>query len=100
MEASGVGLSASDRPIFNKLQLEAAELSSKFNNNVLDSTKAFKLKISDPSEVEGLPESAKVINLVLSTTMYLIQLYDYRLWLQNKPSLKEIYKLLLLMVPG
>jgi len=67
MEASGVGLSASDRPIFNKLQLEAAELSSKFNNNVLDSTKAFKLKISDPSEIEGLPESAKVINLVYST---------------------------------
>ena len=53
MEASGVGLSDALRPEFNKLQLEAAELSSKFNNNVLDSTKAFSLKLTSSTEVVG-----------------------------------------------
>ena len=63
MEASGVGLSDSQRPAFNKLQLEAADLSSKFNNNVLDSTKAFNLKLSDPAEVGANPESVLVFSL-------------------------------------
>jgi Zn-dependent oligopeptidase len=35
MESSGVGLKEADREIFNKLQLEQAELSTKFSNNVL-----------------------------------------------------------------
>jgi oligopeptidase A len=39
METSGIGLSGEKRTRFNKLKLEAAELSTKFSNNVLDSTK-------------------------------------------------------------
>ena len=58
MQDSGVGLLDNQRESFNKLQLELAELSTKFSNNVLDSTKAFKLRITDVSEVEGLPSSA------------------------------------------
>ena len=61
MEASGVGLDEASRAGFNKLQLEAAELSSKFSNNVLDSTKAFKLKLTSAIDVEGLPDSAKAL---------------------------------------
>eukprot|EP01035_Chromulina_nebulosa_P019895 gene19895-25850_t len=59
MESSGVGLDDASREIFNKLKLESAELSTKFSNNVLDSTKAFKLIITDPNDITGLPESAK-----------------------------------------
>ena len=44
MQASGVGI---EDPVtkaqFNKLQLEQAELSTKFSNNVLDSIKLFRL---------------------------------------------------------
>lgn len=58
MESSGVGLNDHDREIFNKLKLESAELSTKFSNNVLDSTKAFKLLVENKSDIEGLPESA------------------------------------------
>ena len=58
MQHSGVGLLDNQRESFNKLQLELAELSTKFSNNVLDSTKAFKLRITDVKEVEGLPSSA------------------------------------------
>ena len=45
MKFSGVDLPAEKKEHFNKLQLELAELSTKFSNNVLDSTKQFKLKI-------------------------------------------------------
>lgn len=58
MEDSGVGLAGADREAFNKLQLEAAGLSTKFSNNVLDSTKLFKLKLTEKSQIEGLPSSA------------------------------------------
>lgn len=61
MESSGVGLPAEQREKFNKLQLEAAELSTKFSNNVLDSTKQFKLSLTDKADVEGLPLSAKAL---------------------------------------
>ena len=57
MRNSGVGLPIEERERFNKLQLEAAELSSKFSNNVLDSTKLFKLRITDGSKLAGLPTS-------------------------------------------
>ena len=43
---------------FNKIQLELADLSTKFSNNVLDATKAFSLTVTDKADVEGLPASA------------------------------------------
>lgn len=46
------------REEFNKIQLELADLSTKFSNNVLDATKAFSLTMTDKSDVEGLPASA------------------------------------------
>ena len=57
-ELSGVGLSGETRERFNQIQLELAELSTKFSNNVLDATKAFKLKLTDKNDIEGLPPSA------------------------------------------
>jgi oligopeptidase A len=59
MESSGVGLESVAREKFNKLQLELAELQTKFSNNVLDSTKAFKLKIETAAEIDGLPDSVR-----------------------------------------
>lgn len=61
MKASGVDLEPAKREQFNKLQLELAELSTKFSNNLLDSTKQFKLKLTNPADVEGLPASAKAM---------------------------------------
>ncbi|MGL6345145.1 MAG: M3 family metallopeptidase [Waterburya sp.] len=57
-ELSGVGLEGEAKERFNQIQLELAELSTKFSNNVLDATKAFKLKLTDQKDVEGLPPSA------------------------------------------
>lgn len=57
-ELSGVGLAGEAKEKFNQIQLESAELATKFSNNVLDATKAFKLKLTDKQDVEGLPPSA------------------------------------------
>lgn len=43
---------------FNEIQKELSQLSTKFSNNVLDATKAFKKVIKDKAEVDGLPASA------------------------------------------
>ncbi|MEA5535261.1 M3 family metallopeptidase [Crocosphaera sp. XPORK-15E] len=56
-ELSGVGLTVEKRKKFNQIQLEMAEISTKFSNHVLDATKAFKLKLTTEKEVEGLPAS-------------------------------------------
>jgi oligopeptidase A len=59
MLRSGVGLSDEKREHFNKLQLEVSELSSKFSNNLLDSTKRFKKVVTSEQDIAGLPESAR-----------------------------------------
>ena len=56
-ELSGVGLAGEQRDRFNAIQLDLAELTTKFSNNVLDATKAFSLTLTSPDEVEGLPPS-------------------------------------------
>ncbi|HEY9598023.1 MAG TPA: M3 family metallopeptidase [Cyanophyceae cyanobacterium] len=56
-ELSGVGLEGEAREQFNAIQLELAELSTKFSNNVLDATKAFSLTLTSQDEVNGLPPS-------------------------------------------
>ena len=56
-ELSGVGLAGEKRDRFNEIQLELAGLATNFSNHVLDSTKAFQLKLTQPEEIEGLPES-------------------------------------------
>ena len=57
-QLSGVGLEDEKRQRFNEIQQELAELSTKFSNHVLDATKAFKLKLTQKEEVDGLPPSA------------------------------------------
>ncbi|MCX7592397.1 MAG: M3 family metallopeptidase [Fischerella sp.] len=56
-ELSGVGLQGEARERFNAIQMELAELSTKFSNNVLDATKAFSLMLTKKEEVDGLPPS-------------------------------------------
>jgi oligopeptidase A len=56
-DLSGVGLEGEVKARFNAIQLELAELSTKFSNNVLDATKAFSLTLTRKDEVDGLPPS-------------------------------------------
>ncbi|NEP11244.1 MAG: M3 family metallopeptidase [Symploca sp. SIO2C1] len=56
-ELSGVGLVGEERERFNTIQLELAELATKFSNHVLDATKAFSVTLTSKEEVDGLPPS-------------------------------------------
>ena len=60
-ELAGVGLEGEAKVRFNEIQLQLAELSTRFSNNVLDATKAFSLTLTQPEEVEGLPPSWKAL---------------------------------------
>ena len=60
-ELSGVGLEGEAKAQFNQIQLQLAELSTRFSNNVLDATKAFSLTLTQPEDVEGLPPSWKAL---------------------------------------
>ncbi len=59
MELRGVGLEGETQEAFNAASQELAELATGFGNRVLDATNAWTLRLSDPAEVEGLPESLK-----------------------------------------
>ncbi|XP_072033183.1 uncharacterized protein [Amphiura filiformis] len=53
----GVELTGTAKERFNEMLLQGAKLANNFSNNVLDSTKAFKLLLTDKKDVEGLPDS-------------------------------------------
>ena len=59
MRLGGVDLEGDDQENFNKNLLRLSELSTTFANNVLDSTKEFKIDVEDPADIEGLPASAR-----------------------------------------
>jgi oligopeptidase A len=56
-ELNGVGLDDDDRDRYNEISQRLAELSTKFSNNVLDATKAFKVTLTKTEEVDGLPDT-------------------------------------------
>ena len=56
-QLAGVGLAGEKKDRFNAIQLELAEITTKFSNNLLDATKAFKLKLTTPEDIAGLPPS-------------------------------------------
>ncbi len=58
-ELAGVALEGEAKERFNTLSEEASKLSTEFSNHVLDATKAFALALTDPAEVDGLPQTAR-----------------------------------------
>jgi len=56
-ELSGIGLQGEAKERFNVIQMELAELSTRFANHVLDATKAWTMDLTDVAEVAGLPKS-------------------------------------------
>jgi oligopeptidase A len=59
MQLRGVGLEGDEQEAFNAASQELAELSTRFGNQVLDATNGWTLRLSDPAEVDGLPDSLK-----------------------------------------
>lgn len=59
MQLRGVGLEGSEQEAFNAATTELARLASDFGNHVLDATNGWTLRLSDPADVAGLPESLR-----------------------------------------
>jgi oligopeptidase A len=59
MQLRGVGLQGAEQEAFNAASQELAELSTRFGNQVLDATNGWTLRLNDPAEVDGLPESLR-----------------------------------------
>lgn len=58
MRLSGVDLEGEAKAEFNDIALKLSELGTKFQNNLLDSTKAYEFILTDPADVAGLPATA------------------------------------------
>ena len=58
-EFSGIGLTGTERDQFNKNQQRLSQLATEFSNHVLDATKTFRLDITEPHDVEGLPKTLR-----------------------------------------
>ena len=111
---SGIGLEEDKQVRFNQIQKRLSELSSKFSNNILDSTKLFKRQLTQ-TELENVPDSIKRIwfqdgkyivtldgpsyvsamkHLPLSKTREEIyKAYITRAAEENEPIANEIFKL-------
>ncbi|MEM7208590.1 MAG: M3 family metallopeptidase [Pseudomonadota bacterium] len=57
-ELSGVGLEGKAKARYKEIELRLTELNSRFEENLLDCTNAWKKPIDDRSQLAGLPESA------------------------------------------
>jgi len=55
---NGALLNAEDKKRLTDIDIELSKLGPKFSDNVLDATNAFELHLTDPQDVEGIPESA------------------------------------------
>jgi len=55
---SGIDLPRDKQARYKEIMQEMSALTSRFSENVLDATSAWKLKITDESRLSGLPESA------------------------------------------
>jgi oligopeptidase A len=72
-ELAGVGLSGEAKKRFNEISTELSKLGHDFSNNVLDSTKAYEIIITEKSDTDGWSETllqlgSQIYNQVKNTT--------------------------------
>ena len=55
---NGANLSEEQKATFREITMQLSLLSLQFNNNLLNETNAYHLHLTDPNQLQGLPESA------------------------------------------
>ena len=60
-ELAGIGLPDDERERYKRLQSELVEAQTKFEENLLDATAAWKKTVTDEDKLRGLPESARAL---------------------------------------
>ena len=56
---SGIALSDDDKKRYGEIVTRISELGSSFGNNILDATQAYRVTVTDETELAGLPDSVK-----------------------------------------
>ena len=59
LRLAGAELGEADKARFKAIRKELATLASRFDRHLLDATQAWRLHLTDPAELAGLPESAR-----------------------------------------
>lgn len=93
---SGVDLPSDTKERLKEIQIKLSDLSNQFSQNVLDATNAYELIISNPKDVEGLPESdietAKQEDGKYKFTLQIPSYMAYMTYGQNAQLREELYK--------
>ncbi len=63
-EKSGIALDGEKKERFNAIVKRMSEISNKFSNNILDSTKAFGLVVTEKADTEGWPDTLRHLSAV------------------------------------
>ncbi len=58
-QLSGIALESADQARFKELQQQLSQLTSRFSDNLLDATNAWKKSIADEALLAGIPDSSK-----------------------------------------
>ncbi len=93
---NGVDLPEQEKQKVKKIQIQLSEQSNQFSQNLLNATNAYEKIITDPRDIEGIPESdlatARQDN---STWKFTLQYPSYIAYMNNGPNRKireELYK--------
>ncbi len=96
---SGAELNESDKKRLEEINLKLSELSNQFSQNLLDATNEFELIITDPKDVEGLPqndiEAAKIKEDGKVKYRFTLQMPSYIAYMTygpNRAYREELYR--------
>ncbi|MRI58023.1 MAG: peptidase M3 [Epsilonproteobacteria bacterium] len=94
-ELSGVGLDPKSKERLKAINVELSELTSAFAQNLLKATDAYEMIITDPKEVEGMPQSELEAAKVEGGWRFTLKQPSYIAYMTYGPSRKrreELYK--------
>ncbi len=94
-ELSGVALPKPEQEELKNINIELSELSSSFAQNLLKATDSYEMLITDPKEVEGMPQSELDAAKVESGWRFTLKQPSYIAYMTYGPSRErreELYK--------
>ncbi|MCC5813443.1 MAG: M3 family metallopeptidase [Leptospira sp.] len=93
---SGIDLEDSKKKRIKEINIELSDLSNQFSQNILDATNAYEKVISDPADVQGIPESDLAIALTDDGSWkFTLQIPSYMAYMTYGPNpniREELYK--------
>jgi len=99
---SGVGLDDDLKNKINKINMKLSELTNNFSNNILESTKKFKMEVTNPEDVKEFPEDELQRHKKGDIWEFNLQIPSYSAYMKygsNSDLRKELYTSMLTRAP-